>query len=143
MRTTSANENFKSPGAHLFFEPRDPEGHELVEALVAACAIVAHADGTVAAEERRRVLRAVQALPAPGMTSESVRAAFLRHEIAFAQSPSAARSAALATVRAMQPSTHRVRLVLSACQQVLEADGVGHPAEYEALSDIGKALAAA
>lgn len=115
-----------------------------MEAMVAACAIVAHADGTVSAEERRRVVQLMQALPDfAGFSREAVAAEFLRHEIAFAQDPSGARTDALEAIRSMRPNPTRIRMLLAACQHVLEADGVHHPAEYEALHDIGKTLGAA
>lgn len=116
---------------------------DLMEAMVAACAMVAHADGCVDIKERRRVLQLMRALPAfSGFSSETVAEEFARHEHAFQHDPFRAREAALNAIAALRPRVSEVRMLLSACQYVLEADGFYHPQEYQALQEVSKALGA-
>ncbi len=117
---------------------------DLMEAMIAACAIIAHADGSVDITERRRVLQLMRALPAfAGFSSESVAEEFARHERAYEYEPFLAREKALDTIKALKPLVTEVQMLLSACQHVLEADGIYHQQEYQALHDISKALNAA
>ena len=116
---------------------------DLMEAMIAACAIVAHADGRVDVTERRRVSQLMRALPAlSGFSSETVAEEFARHERTFAYEPFGARDDALDVIEALRPHVSEVRMLLSACQHVLEADGFHHPREYQALQDVSKALGA-
>jgi tellurite resistance protein len=117
---------------------------DLMEAMIAACAIIAHADGSVAAAERRRVLQLMRALPEfSGFPSAAVAEEFASHERAFAYDAVAARDKALIALATLRPHIQQTRMLLSACVQVLEADGVHHPQEYAELHAIGKALGAA
>lgn len=116
---------------------------DLMEAMIAACALIAHADGRVDVTERRRVLQLMRALPAfGGFSSERVAEEIARHERAFATEPFRAREEALNAIEALRPHVSEVRMLLSACQHVLEADGFHHPQEYQALQDVSKALGA-
>ena len=116
---------------------------DLMEAMIGACAIVAHADFCVDVTERRRVLQLMRALPAfSGFSSETITEEFARHERAFLHDPVRAREAALNAIAALRPSDSEVRMLLSACQHVLEADGFHHSQEYQALQDISRALQA-
>ena len=116
---------------------------DLVAAMTAACALISHADGKVDATERRRVLQLMRALPAfGGFSSGTVAEEFARHERAFATEPFHAREKMLDTIEDWSPSASEVQMLLFACQHVLEADGIFHPQEYQALSDVGKALGA-
>jgi tellurite resistance protein len=118
--------------------------YDLMEAMIAACALIAHADGHVDAMERRRVMQLMRALPAfAAFSSEQVADEFTRHEAAFEYEPVLAREKALTAIEALTPHVSEVRMLLAACQHVLEADGICHPSEYQALRDIGKALGAA
>ena len=116
---------------------------ELMEAMIGACAMIACADGSVDVRERRRVLQLMRAFPAfGGFSSEVVAEEFSRHERAFEDEPSLAREKVLDAIEALKPHVSSARMLLSACQQVLEADGIYHPQEYQALSDVSKALGA-
>ena len=117
---------------------------DLMEAMIAACALVAHADGHVDASERKRVMQLMRALPVfAGFSHEEVVVEFSRHERAFEFEPVLAREKALTTIEALTPHPSEIRMLLSACQHVLEADGISHPSEYQALHDISKVLGAA
>ncbi|MFM9850349.1 MAG: tellurite resistance TerB family protein [Hyphomicrobiaceae bacterium] len=114
---------------------------DLMEATIAACALVAHADGSVDQRERRRVLQLMRALPLfEGFSTADVISEFARQERAFEYDPSDARNIALASVAVLGAMPSIARLILSSCQHVLEADGIHHPAEYKALHELGDAL---
>ena len=116
---------------------------EFVEALIGACALIACADGNVDVRERRRVLQLMRAFPAfDGFSSEVVAEEFSRHECAFEDDPSRAREQVLDAIEALKPHSSNAQMLLSACQLVLEADGIYHPQEYQALSDVSEALGA-
>lgn len=130
--------------ARLAEEAATAGREDLMEAMVAACAYVAHADGSVDPMERRRVVQLMRALPAfAGFSTEAVGKEFARHEQAFEEEPSIARDKVLQAITALTPYASEARVLLLACQKVLEADGIHHPKEYQALHDIGKALRAA
>ncbi len=113
----------------------------LMEAMIAACAYVAHADGKLDDKERQRVLNLMRAFPAFGEFSvEDVAAAFARQERAFAIEPRTARKKALDSIEALHMHESEAHLFVSACHHVLEADGVRLLSEYQALHDIGQAL---
>ena len=116
---------------------------ELMEATIAACALVAHADGSIDPKERRRVLQLMRALPVfEGFSKAVVTSEFARQERAFEYDPSDARNMALASVAVLGATPSIARLILSSCQHVLEADGIRHPAEYKSLHELGDALGA-
>jgi tellurite resistance protein len=117
---------------------------DLMEAMIAACALIAHADGHVDPDERRRVMQLMRALPVfAAFSPEVVSDEFARHETAFEYEPMLAREKALIAIEALTPHVSEVRMLLSACQHVLEADGIYHPSEYQALHEISKALGVA
>jgi tellurite resistance protein len=114
---------------------------DLLDALVAACAIVAYADGRADDRERRRLLGMMRRIPLlEGFSRDDLAEEFARHERAFEADPAQAREQALATIATLKPNTTEMRTLLSSCDDILRADGVAHPLEYEALSAIGRAL---
>jgi tellurite resistance protein TerB len=117
---------------------------DLANAMVAACALIAFADGSLHASERKRVLQLFRSIPAfDGFSSERVSEEFTWYELAFEDNPEMAHANALQVVEALKPHVSEARMLLSACQHILEADGIYHPREYQALYEIGKALGAA
>lgn len=115
---------------------------DLLDALVAACAVVAYADGEADERERRRLLGMMRRIPLlAGFSSDDLADEFARHERAFESDPVDARERALAAIAALKPNTAEMRILLKSCDEILMADGVAHPLEYEALSSIGHALA--
>ena len=114
---------------------------DLMDATIAACALVAHADGSIDPRERRRVLQLMRALPVfEGFSKAVVTSEFARQERAFEYDPSDARNMALASVAVLGATPSIARLILSSCQHVLEADGIRHPAEYNVLHELGDTL---
>jgi tellurite resistance protein len=113
----------------------------LMEAMIAACALIAHADGSVDYSERKRVFRLMRTIPSFSVFSTAeVAAEFERHEKLFEYDPFLGRDRALDAIEALAPRASDVKLLLNACQQVLDADGVPHPKEYEALKEVRNAL---
>lgn len=144
MRQVTGDRREKHRNTHLAAEVATAGSKHLMEAMVAACALIAYADGRLSPSERQRVIHIMRALPPfEGVSPEVVAMEFARHEQAFTQEPSIARDNVLRTIEGLMPYPWEVRLLLSACQKVLEADGVYHFKEYQALHDIGQALSAA
>ena len=123
-------------------EDRITAGKEdLMEAMIAACAVIAFADGSLDITERRRIFTLFQTDPTfAGFSHADVAREFTRHKMAFEEDPATARREALITIRSLKATAPEVKLVLDACQQVLEADGVEHPQELAALAEIRAAL---
>jgi tellurite resistance protein TerB len=114
---------------------------DLMEAMVAACAAVAFADGSLDIRERRRIFFLMQTTPSFAVFSHAeVAAEFERHAAAFELDPVEARREALVTIRSMEVTSREVKLILDACQQVLEADGVKRPEEFSTLAEVRAAL---
>lgn len=114
---------------------------DLMDALVAACAIVAYADGEADEHERRRLLSMMRRIPLlEGFSRDDLAEEFARHARAFELDPVHARERALETVAALKANDTEMRILLKSCDEILRADGVAHPLEYDALSAIGRAL---
>ena len=112
-----------------------------MEAIIGACAYVAHADGKLHQKERQRVLRLMRTLPAlKGVPEETFAVALARQERAFAIEPRLARKRTLDSIEALELEETEAQLFISTCQHVLEADGTHHLSEYQALHDLGRAL---
>ena len=121
----------------------EPTHHqqELMETVVAACAIIAHADGHADLSERRKLLAMMRRVPPlAGFSREDLDHEFAMHELAFATDPDEARDHAMKLVGMSPMHKTEVQMVMRACQEVLEADGILHPLEYAALHEIGSAL---
>ena len=139
--------NKSNPRSALNLDIRRAKGeptarqHDLLDALVAACAIVAYADGRADERERHRLLGMMRRIPLlEGFSRDDLAEEFSRHERAFEADPRQARERALATIAALKPNTTEMRTLLNSCDDILRADGIAHPLEYEALSAIGRAL---
>ena len=101
-----------------------PTQVHMLDALVGACALVAHADGWVTPEERKRVLERMRALPALqvfGVAEASV--CFEALEDRFDRNPEAARAEARKAVRRLRGQGEAARLVVSSACAVADADG--------------------
>jgi tellurite resistance protein len=71
-----------------------------------------------------------------GFSHADIAIEFSRHEAAFELDPATARREASMTIRSLKGTATELRLVLDTCQQILEADGVAHPQELAALTEI-------
>jgi tellurite resistance protein len=110
-------------------------------ALIAACSYIGHADGTFDDKEQRRIVSLARVLPlCRGAQEGEVAFEVARWQRAFAIEPRSARMDALGEVASLRLDEAEARQFLAACQYVLEADGVFHPSEYQALQEIGQAM---
>jgi tellurite resistance protein TerB len=116
----------------------------LMEAMVAACAAIAFADGRLDIRERRRIFTLMQTNPIfTGFSHADVAGEFERQAHAFEDDYAAAKQEALFTIKALGATRAEARVILDACQQVLEADGVRDREEVDTLAEIYTALTAA
>jgi prepilin-type processing-associated H-X9-DG protein len=144
MSRIKGNRRDTAEKVHLTSEVATAGRDELMEAMIGACAMIAYADGHVDPRERRRVLKLMRSIPAfTGFSGEIVAEEFDRHQRAFEYEPSLAREKVLDNIKALKPHVSSVRMLLFACQNVLEADGIYHPQEYQALKEVSEALRAA
>jgi tellurite resistance protein TerB len=124
--------------------PKDEPTHrqsELLEAIVAACAIIAYADGNADEDERRRLLSLMRRIPLlEGFARNDLAYEFALHEQAFELDPESATQTALKTIAALRPNGDEIRALLKSCEEIIQADGVAHPQEHEALRTITRAL---
>lgn len=113
----------------------------LMEATVAACAVVAHADGEVLPQEVARMFSAMRADPLMSMfPRDSVASEFDLRVWAWQENAEAARAAALKQIRLLAPQPRLGRIALQACMDVTHADGRVHPREIEAVAQVREAL---
>lgn len=119
----------------------DYRSGRLMEAAVAGCAVVAHADGEVLPQEVDRMFSAIEADPLMSMFSrDSVASEFGAHVWAWQRDAEAAREAALEQISSVAPQPRLGRIVLQACMDVTHADGRVHPREVEAVAQVREAL---
>ena len=139
----ATNESARQAKTQMADEASIAGREDLMEAMVAACAIIAFADGKVDWTERRRTFQMMRAIPAfAGFSSSAIADEFARHERAFQAEPERARERAFFAIAVLEPHATHSRMLLSACEQVLEADGIHHPLENQELGAIGKLLGA-
>lgn len=116
--------------------------HDVMDAVVAACALVAYADGKADTSERNRLLGLMRRVPLlEGFSRQDLDEEFSRHERAFAVDPVHARERALETVAALRPNANEARALVRSCEEIVRADGIAHPLENAALRSIISALA--
>lgn len=144
MDYRSQLENERGKRVRHVTEPKDEptlRQNELLDAMVAACAIIAYADGNADEQERRRLLGLMRRIPLlEGFSRDDLADEFSVHEQAFDMDPVRARQAALRTIASLQPNAAEMRALLKSCEEVIRADGVAHPLEHEALRTIMRAL---
>lgn len=100
-----------------------PGDEALFEALVSACALVAHADGWITPEERRRVSERLRSLQALSVFSvEDVLQAFEEAVQLLEEDPRAVQLAEEAVRRARNHPAAALRIGVAACA-VADADG--------------------
>ena len=124
-----------APFAHEF------RGTLMLEALIAAFAVISYADRNSSLIERWRLVDVLTrdpllaALPRIAVADE-----WRKHQLAFATDAQAARNAALQQLARLAPEPHKARMVLDACIRIAKADAQANPAELEALHDIAAVL---
>ena len=111
-----------------------PAQLEHLDALVAACALVSHADGWVTAEERGRMLEKMRGLAVFAVFGvEDALEAFEAHDRRFERYPEAARVEAETVVRRLRGRDDAARVVVNAACAVAVADGGFDAEERDAL----------
>ncbi len=124
--------NRRPTNASLRTEAWTPGDSLQLDALVGACALVAHADGWVTAEERRRLVTRVQGLPALGLfgVDEAVQA-FETLIDRFDRDPDDGEAVAEAAILRLRGRSVPAHLLVAAACSIAAADG-GFDAEERA-----------
>lgn len=116
-------------------------GEALMDATIAGCALVAHADGEVAPAETQRMLAVMRTDPLLSMfPRDAVVAEFEAHGRAIALHPAQGRAQALRQIKTAALQPRLARVVLNACLAVTRADGRTHPREVEQVELVRDAL---
>lgn len=111
------------------------------QALVAAVAVIAHADGRLDLAERRKLVEAFFTSPALGGFSVAELAEELAdHARAYLYDPHLAEKQALVSLSISALSAGDRQSIRDACHQVITADGLVHPVELGALHRVELAL---
>lgn len=114
----------------------------LMKAIVAACALMAHADGEVAGAERRRVLAILRENPAMSVFSpDEIAEEMAAHEANFRFDPELAQQLARETLQPLAGNQRAGNRIVAACRALIPADGIAHPAEYRMLVAIKSLIA--
>lgn len=116
---------------------------DLMQATVAAYALMAHADGEAAAAERRRMLAILRENRAMSMFSrEELVREMAEHEANYRYDPEVAQEIAREKLALAKGQPRAIVQIIAACRDLIAADGVAHPAEYRALAAIKALLGA-
>lgn len=114
---------------------------DFFQALVAAVAVIAHADGQLALAERRKLVEAFLASPAmEGFSVADLAEELSHHARAYGYGPDLAEQQALTTLSASALRMADRQAIRDACHQVITADGLVHPVELGALHRVERAL---
>jgi tellurite resistance protein len=115
---------------------------DLMEGLVAAYALMAHADGEAAPAERRRIFAILRSNPAMSVFSrDEIANEVASHEANFRYDPELAQQLAREKLLPLAGNRRAAARVVAACRELIPADGVAHPSEYRTLRDIKALLA--
>lgn len=108
-----------------------------MEATIAAAMIIAYADGKADMAERKRIITLFRTNTLlQGFSTEDVAREITAHAQAFELDHETASARARAQITIADLSNEQFRALMHICVSVLEADGVRHPAEEEALAAI-------
>lgn len=111
------------------------------QALVAAVAVIAHADGRLDLAERRKLVEAFFSSPAMvGFSVAELAEELADHARAYVYDPHLAEEQALASLSISVLSAVDRQSIRDACHQVITADGLVHPVELGALHRVELAL---
>ena len=114
---------------------------ELMEGLIAACALMAHADGEIAGAERRRMFTILREHPAmTAFSRHDLAEEIATHEANFRYDPELAQQMAREKLLPLVGDQRAATRIVAACRALIRADGVEHPAEYRALAEIRELL---
>lgn len=119
-----------------------PAQRDQFDALVAACALVANADGWVTRDERGHMLERMRGLPALSRFGfEEALEAFEALDRRFQSSPEEAQADAEAAIRRLRGRTEASRTLVNSASAVASADGGLDAEEREVLLRICAILA--
>lgn len=114
---------------------------DLFQSLVAAVAVIAHADGKLDLSERRKLVEAFLTSPAmEGFSVADLAEELAHHARAYSYAPDMAEKQALATLSISALGAADRQSIRDACHQVITADGLIHPVELGALHRVELAL---
>lgn len=114
---------------------------DLLQALVASVAVIAHADGRLDMAERRKLVETFLGSPAlDGFSVSELGEELADHMRAYGYDAKAAEQRALSCISALTLTNSERRTVRDACHKVIVADGLVHPVELGALHRIEQAL---
>jgi tellurite resistance protein len=116
-------------------------GESLLQALVAAAAIIAHADGQMDIAERHRIIETfTTSAPLNGFSVADLANELAQHLRAYAHDPISAERDALLALGLLDLAEKEKELIAGMCSRVIAADGMVHPAELGALHRIERVL---
>jgi tellurite resistance protein TerB len=119
-------------------QPSSPNRRtDLMRAVTAACAMLAHADGKIVPAERRKfqwVTRAHSELAR--FSREELSNEFQVYELAFALDLECAYDLVAANIKRLAPRCGDALFLVDACRAMILADGIAEAAEFEALQTI-------
>ena len=108
-----------------------------MEATIAAAMIIAYADGEADLAERHRIIALFRTSPAlQGFSVEDVAREITAHTVAFELDRETALKRARTVIVTTDLDNSQFRTMVNVCLAVLDADGVRHPAEENALADL-------
>lgn len=141
MTNTSPRYHDTPTASALATEAAISLGIDVLEAAVAAGVLMAHADGEMAAAERRKLLglirehRSLQVFPREQVADEVA-----MHEANFRLDPEVAQILAREKLASIVGRPKMARQVVALCRELIAADGVRHPSEYRVLAEIRSLL---
>ncbi len=116
-------------------------GDDLLQVLVAASMVIAHADGSLDLAERRKLIEAFTTNAAlDGFSVSDLAAELAGHLRAYEHDPISAEQAALHLVGNASLNQAEKEFIAITCTSVIVADGLVHPAELGALGRVQIAL---
>ena len=111
------------------------------DALIAAVALVTHADGAMAAAERSRFLSLIEEDPALATFGrDAVLRELATHEANYRFDPEVGAEMAREKLVQIAGRTRICSALVRICRAIIPADGVIHPAEHRALAEIRSVL---
>ncbi len=117
------------------------EAEQLLESVMAGCAIVAYADGKVVAEEQKRMMSLIHRFePLRAFDRTHLEHAFDTATHNFADDRHEGERMALIVVSRLRRSRRHAVMLLKICQAIASADGFVDPREWHALVRLCKSL---
>lgn len=131
----------KADQRDLHAETSRAGSEDFFQSLVAAVAVIAHADGQLALAERRKLVEAFLGSPAmKGFSVADLAEELAHHARAYGYAPDLAEKQALTTLSISALGATERKSIRDACHKVITADGLVHPVELGALHRVELAL---